>query len=122
MLPEEQEPGQELILQKKDMSHQATDNPWTQRNKRMQIKHYRKTINDVRESDLSTEESKMTFILENFETDKMEILNQDGKLTEEAVKLFKFSGQSQPLNIAEKQIQKGLQQEQLWKRRAKYRI
>ena len=35
MLPEEQEPGQELILQKKDMSYQAPDNPWTQRNKRM---------------------------------------------------------------------------------------
>ena len=54
-------------------------------------KTLKKTINDVRESDLSIEERKMTFILENFETDKMEIVNQDGKLTEEAIKLFKFS-------------------------------
>ena len=49
------------------------------------------TINDVRKSVYSTEGSKKTFIRENFETDENEIVKQDGKLTEEAVKLFKFS-------------------------------
>ena len=61
------------------------------------------TINDVWKSVCSTEGSKKTCIRENFETDENEIVKQDGKLTEEAVKLFKFSEiEPTPLNITEK--------------------
>ena len=51
-----------------------------------------KIINDVLKSDCSTEEGKKTIIRKYFETDKKQIVNQDGRLIEEAVKLFKFSG------------------------------
>ena len=51
-----------------------------------------KIINDVLRSDCSTEEGKKTIIRKYFETDKKQIVNQDGRLIEEAVKLFKFLG------------------------------
>ena len=54
---------------------------------------------------------------------KTKIVKQDGKLTEEAVKLFKFSGmEPTPINMTEKQIWKGTQQKQLRNRTVKYRI
>ena len=85
MEPEKQDSSQELILQKM-RSYQATD-----KEPKKQENTLAETIIDQK-SDCFTEESKKTFIHENFKTDKNKIDKQDGKLIEEGVKLFNSQG------------------------------
>ena len=63
-------------------------------------------MNSVQESDYHTEESKKTFNQESFKRDENEMLNQDEKLKQEAVKLFKFSELTSSLNIMEKSFKR----------------
>ena len=86
MLPKEQGSGQELVFQEENNGLSGSIQAAC---RNMKIK---KNINGkrnyVRESDYPTEESKKKFIRESFEIDENEILNQDEKLKEEAVKLL----------------------------------
>ena len=52
------------------------------------VKTLAEAINYIQESDYPTEESKSKIICKSFKIDKNEILNQDEKLKEEAVKMF----------------------------------
>ena len=45
-------------------------------------------MNYIQESDYPTEESKKKFICESFKIDENEVLKQDEKMKEEAVKMF----------------------------------
>ena len=52
------------------------------------VKTLAEAMNYIQESDYPTEESKKKFICESFKIDENEILNQDEKMKEEAVKMF----------------------------------
>ena len=52
------------------------------------VKTLAEAMNYIQESDYPTEESKKKFICESFKIDENEVLKQDEKMKEEAVKMF----------------------------------
>ena len=94
MLPKEQGSGLELVFQEENNGLSGSIQAICMQKHEDKNKTLMETRNYMGESDYPTEESKKEFVCESFKIDENEILNQDEKLKQEAVKLFldKFLG------------------------------